>query len=85
MATRKKSTKKTAAKPATKRAPKNPKYIFIVGGVMSGVGKGVASSSIATCLQARGLNVTAIAIEMNTAAMRNGNNELRFWATSARK
>ena len=63
MATRKKSTTKTATKPAAKKAPKNPKYIFIVGGVMSGVGKGVASSSIATCLQARGLNVTAMKID----------------------
>jgi hypothetical protein len=32
-----------------------------------------------------GLNVTAMAIEMNTAAMRDGSNELRFWATAARK
>lgn len=42
---------------------KQPKYIFIVGGVMSGVGKGVTSSSIAMCLQARGLNVTAMKID----------------------
>ena len=63
MATRKKSTTKNATKPAAKKAPKNPKYIFIVGGVMSGVGKGIASSSIATCLQARGLNVTAMKID----------------------
>ena len=42
---------------------KNGKYIFVVGGVMSGVGKGVASSSIAHILQARGLNVTAIKID----------------------
>jgi CTP synthase len=40
-----------------------PKYIFVVGGVMSGVGKGVASSSIATLLQSRGLNVTALKID----------------------
>jgi len=46
----------TAKQPATK-------YIFVVGGVMSGVGKGVASSSIATLLQARGHNVTAIKID----------------------
>lgn len=32
-----------------------------------------------------GLNVTAIALEMNTAAMRVGSNPLHFWATSARK
>lgn len=41
----------------------SPKYIFVVGGVMSGVGKGVASSSIATLLQSRGLKVTAIKID----------------------
>jgi CTP synthase len=40
-----------------------PKYIFVVGGVMSGVGKGVTSSSIALLLQARGLKVTAIKID----------------------
>lgn len=39
------------------------KYIFVVGGVMSGVGKGVASSSIATILKARGLSVTAVKID----------------------
>ena len=53
---RKKQTKKTGAQPETK-------YIFVVGGVMSGVGKGVASSSIATVLQARGLKVTAMKID----------------------
>jgi len=40
-----------------------PKYIFVVGGVMSGVGKGIASSSIANVLQARGNTVTAIKID----------------------
>ncbi len=39
------------------------KYIFIVGGVMSGVGKGVASASIAKILQAKGYEVTAIKID----------------------
>jgi CTP synthase len=39
------------------------KYIFVVGGVMSGVGKGVASSSIGTILQARGYKVTAVKID----------------------
>ena len=42
---------------------KNPKYIFVVGGVMSGVGKGITSSSIALLLQARGLLVTALKID----------------------
>lgn len=42
---------------------KNPKYIFVVGGVMSGVGKGVASSSIGTIMKARGFEVTALKID----------------------
>lgn len=52
-------------KPTTKTTAKQPatKYIFVVGGVMSGVGKGVTSSSIATVLQSRGLAVTAIKID----------------------
>ncbi len=39
------------------------KYIFVVGGVMSGVGKGVASSSIGKILQFHNLNVTAVKID----------------------
>ncbi len=41
----------------------NPKYIFVVGGVISGVGKGITASSIAKILQDRGLKVTAIKID----------------------
>lgn len=52
-----KAKKRTTAKQAA------TKYIFVVGGVMSGVGKGITSSSIATCLQARGLKVTAMKID----------------------
>lgn len=37
-----------------------PKYIFVVGGVMSSVGKGVSTSSIGLILQSRGFKVTAI-------------------------
>lgn len=40
-----------------------PKYIFVAGGVMSGVGKGIATASIAKILQSRGFNVTAIKID----------------------
>jgi len=42
---------------------KNRKYIFVVGGVMSGVGKGITTSSIGAILKARGYNVTAIKID----------------------
>ena len=39
------------------------KYIFVVGGVMSGVGKGTAASSIGKVLQSKGYEVTAIKID----------------------
>ena len=39
------------------------KYIFVVGGVMSGVGKGVASASIGKILKSKGFSVTAIKID----------------------
>lgn len=39
------------------------KYIFVVGGVLSGVGKGVAAASIGRILKNRGLNVSAIKID----------------------
>jgi CTP synthase len=39
------------------------RYLFVVGGVMSGVGKGVTSASIGKILQARGFSVTAIKID----------------------
>ena len=41
----------------------NCKYIFVVGGVISGVGKGVTASSIARILSDRGQRVTAIKID----------------------
>jgi len=49
---------------ATSRSrQKKTKYVFVVGGVMSGVGKGVAVSSIGTILKARGLKVTALKVD----------------------
>jgi CTP synthase len=42
---------------------KETKFIFVVGGVISGVGKGVTTSSIAKIMQDRGLKVTAIKID----------------------
>ncbi len=41
----------------------NCKYIFVVGGVISGVGKGITASSIARILSDRGQTVTAIKID----------------------
>ena len=39
------------------------KYILVSGGVISGVGKGVITSSIGTLLKSIGLRVTAIKID----------------------
>jgi CTP synthase len=39
------------------------KYIFVIGGVMSGVGKGVATASIGKTLQAKGFGVNPIKID----------------------
>ncbi len=39
------------------------KFIFVIGGVMSGVGKGIASASIGKILQSKGYAVTAIKID----------------------
>lgn len=36
---------------------KKPKYIFVTGGVLSGVGKGITAASIGNILKARGLRV----------------------------
>ena len=42
---------------------KHHKYIFVVGGVMSGVGKGIATSSMGTLLQAHGFNVNLAKVD----------------------
>lgn len=39
------------------------KYIFVVGGVMSGVGKGITTSSIGNLMQSRGFSVTALKVD----------------------
>ncbi|OGF35210.1 CTP synthase [Candidatus Falkowbacteria bacterium RIFOXYC2_FULL_48_21] len=39
------------------------KFIFVVGGVMSGVGKGIAAASIGRVLQSKGYRVSAIKID----------------------
>ncbi|MEN9561040.1 MAG: synthetase, synthase, partial [Candidatus Parcubacteria bacterium] len=39
------------------------RYIFVVGGVTSGIGKGITTASIASILQNRGYKVTAVKID----------------------
>jgi CTP synthase len=41
----------------------NHKYIFVVGGVMSGVGKGIATSSLGTILQAKGYKINLAKVD----------------------
>lgn len=49
---------------APKRArAKNHKYVFVAGGVISGVGKGIATASIGQILRARGFNVNLVKID----------------------
>jgi CTP synthase len=58
---KKNAHRKTSA--SLPHSPKQTKYLFVVGGVMSGVGKGVTASSIACVLKARRLRVTALKID----------------------
>ena len=46
-----------------KKTKSHHKYIFVVGGVMSGVGKGIASSSIGTLLHAKGFDVNLAKVD----------------------
>jgi CTP synthase len=43
--------------------PTHTRYIFVTGGVMSGIGKGVTTASIAKLLQLRGFKVSAMKID----------------------
>ena len=45
-------------------AKKSIKYIFVVGGVMSSVGKGVSTASIGRILQSRGYKITMVKCDM---------------------
>ena len=38
---------------------KNKKYIFVTGGVVSGLGKGITAASLGRLLKARGLKIVA--------------------------
>jgi CTP synthase len=43
--------------------PQLTRYVFVTGGVVSSLGKGIATSSIGTLLRARGYRVTAVKID----------------------
>lgn len=55
--------KKNIKKTVKNKKTFSPHFIFVVGGVMSGVGKGIATASIGKLLQARGYSVTAFKID----------------------
>lgn len=57
---RARSPKKRSGRSPSKR---NHKYIFVVGGVMSGVGKGVATSAIALILKSKGYRVNTVKVD----------------------
>ena len=41
-----------------------PKYLFVTGGVMSGLGKGIITSSVAKLLELSGVDVTSLKIDL---------------------
>lgn len=57
--------KRSGTAPSKKHsgAQKSHKYLFIIGGVMSGVGKGIATSSIALILQSKGYRVNTVKVD----------------------
>jgi len=60
MKSKKASTKTTVQKKASN---KKHKYIFVIGGVMSGVGKGVSTASLGTILKAKGYAVNLMKVD----------------------
>lgn len=46
-----------------KRKKKHTKYLFVTGGVVSSIGKGISASSIAALMRARGLKITMLKLD----------------------
>ena len=42
---------------------RHTKFIFVTGGVVSSIGKGISASSIAALMDARGLKVTMLKLD----------------------
>lgn len=49
--------------PRTRRGRSGPRYIVVTGGVLSGLGKGITTSSIGRLFRCHGLSVTAVKID----------------------
>ena len=54
---KKKAKKKKSARVSRKK-PLTQKFIFVTGGVVSSIGKGLSAASLGTLLEARGYKVT---------------------------
>jgi CTP synthase len=53
-----------SAKPSSRKIRRTPKFVFISGGVISGIGKGVTSASISAILLAQGYSVSSVKVDM---------------------
>ena len=49
--------------PVNSHASRMTKFIFVTGGVVSSLGKGIASASLGAILEARGLKVTLLKLD----------------------
>src|SRR6195952_5555913 len=52
-----------APRPSTQRPTDMTKFVFVTGGVVSSLGKGIAAASLAAILESRGLKVTLIKLD----------------------
>ncbi len=65
------------------------KYIFVTGGVVSGLGKGITAASLGRLLKARGLKVAAqkldpyINVDPGTMSPYQGPRRIWTWATTS--
>ena len=48
---------------STQNSVRNPKFIFVTGGVLSGIGKGIVTASIAKLLDLYGISTTCVKID----------------------
>ncbi len=48
----------------TKKNPIKTKFIFVSGGVISGIGKGITSASVGAILKSKGFSVSAVKVDM---------------------
>jgi len=46
------------------------KFVFVTGGVLSSLGKGLASASLGSLLESRGFKVTLLKLKSQTSKMR---------------